>query len=460
VNAVIFDAIGDIHHGKTLESENNGFTNRIAWVTGLLNQAFVTRGDNNNVGLRYQIETRDPDKYGIATPLRTVWDLGTKEDLSMLHSERYTINVNYQTDYGLDEFVNNLYTKMTVKGTKSVRMCGVASGSAVAALASPSGIRDIIRQIKPSIAVGDLLDDPLCQLINSGDECDIAYIISRIYNDFSPILKSDGIIHCDVTDDNLCTKWGTDDTIDKKKIIEDAPIHLADGFYTGDDSGVINMIYELQQKFPNINKIKAVAFVNYGFSNPVFPDSASIGITSLFGRGTGCRYNFQQTDDKVNIGVPGANFIDMYTPQAKIFDEDHCDRYKRIFSGVYDTDSRWTYIRNCNPITTFCTALIQIDAWSGVPTIDNKEFNIKAGKYVDLFVVNFRVGVFGAPLFVLPTDLGSEESTTFNNVLNDHSEHIYNIMRKLPKNVYDVVFGDSKYCPGDFTHQTTSTNYY
>jgi len=91
---------------------------------------------------------------------------------------------------------------------------------------------------------------------------------------------------------------------------------------------------------------------------------------------------------------------------------------------------------------------------------DNREFGIKAGQYVDLFVVNFRVGVFGAPLFVLPTDLGSDESTAFNNILNDHSEHIYNIIKKLPENVYNVVFGDETYCPEDFAHQRTSTNYY
>jgi len=460
VNAVIFDAIGDLPHGTTLEGENNGFKNRIAWSTGILNQAFVTRGDNNTTGLRYKIESRNPDKYGIATPLRTAWDLETKEDLSVLHSDRYTINVNYQTNDGLDEFVNNLHAKTSMKGTRSVRLCGAASGSAAAALASPSGIRDIIRQIRPSLAARDLFDDPLCQLINSGDECDASFLISSIYNNFSPILKSDGAIQCDVNEDDLCVKWGTDETIDKKKITDDAPIHLADGFYTGDDSGVVNMIYELQQKFPNATKIKAVSFVNYGFSNPVFPDSASIGITSLFGKGSGCQPNSQQTDDKVNIGLPGANFIDLYAPQVKIFDGDHCGRYKRIFSGVYDTDSRWTYLRNCNPVTTFCTALIQIDCWSGVPTVENREFGIKAGQYVDLFVINFRVGVFGAPLFVLPTDLGSDESTDFNNILNDHSEHIYNIIKKLPQNVYDVVFGDETYCPSDFTHQTTSTNYY
>ena len=297
-------------------------------------------------------------------------------------------------------------------------------------------------------------------MITGGDECDIPYIISSTYKNFSPIIKKNGEIHCkDVV--GKCGKWAENETIDEELITDDAPIHLADGLYIGDDSGIVNMVYELQDKFPKVKHIKAVAFENNGSSNnPTLPDMLTIAIGALFGKGTACSTNTQQTKDSVNIGLPGVSMIDMHAPQCKIFDGNHCSKSRRIFNGVYDNTDIWSDDRNCNPFTTLCTAQVHIDVWSGVPTVDNNQFGVKAGYSVDLFVINVRVGTMGAPIFVLPTDLQNEDVSDFTAILNGHSEHVNKIMRSIPQDIYDVVFGDAEYCPDDFPVQSSWTNYY
>lgn len=454
-NKIVFDSAGDFH-SVTVGSPSNGFTNRIAWVTGILNSGLL-RKQNKSYDLVYNT-TRPFEKYGFATPMRLAWDFSEEDggNLSYHHSEDFKLNITYKTSNG-DVVVSgvNLLEGVKMEPTTSMKMINAASGSAVGGLSCVEGVKSLINQLTHDY---DIYRNESCDRIPGGNECGIEFDISNRFNNFATVMTNDGIVFCD-DPDGLCGTWGDDDT-SISKVLEDIPFYACDGSYTGDDAGVINAVYELQQKHPDKKSMKIVALVGYNDSSDA--DAIQpIRVASLFGKGDACKVNEEQNKDKMNMGVPGFNFFDLYLPQNQIFEGAACEKYKRIFNGVYDDPESWSSIRNCDYISGECTPNVHIDAWSRVTTIANDTFGIKEGYTVDLFVVHVNVSASGGPIFVLPTELRDDEfQSYYSNILNKNSEHIHTIIKEMPEDVYDVVFGDTMYNPNKFKHQDSWTNYH
>jgi hypothetical protein len=458
IRYIIFNSVDDIGSGSKIDSSPNGFTNVVSWSTSMMNNAYTTNA-NDGYTVEYNLKERDYDDYGISTPVRVMYDFSKNEGGdSLFHN-----NKKYTVLYKSEKFnVSGVIGDRPISPEKTdVRDLCTSSSSAAAFFASPRALDDVLKIVLPLIEYRE--DRFLCMLGVPTVRCSTSSVLSSRYSVFGPTLV-DSSLYCDENDNELCTNWKPETDDIKSEYKKSVPVRMSDGFYGGDDTGIASSLSELQRKRPNVKRIKLVSFLNNGYSNPEFLNDSSLskGFYKHFGVTSMCIPEFGDTNNKVNASVPGVPFLEMYTGNNQLFESEGCARQRRIFNGRYDDPEKWENSHNCDPITQFCSASVDVIAWNGLTTVKNSTFGIKPGYVVDLFVVNMRVGFWGAPSFPSPIDYDMDPgSTRFVNNLGDHSLRISKIMENLPSKVYDVVFGDTPYCPADLEERDgTPVNYY
>ena len=454
----IFNAIDDISPQTLINSSPNGFKNILSWSVSVLNNGFTTT-NRDSMSVEYDIVDRRYEKHGVGTPIRVMYDFGTNSgpDKLFFGGEDYNIKYN-SNEFTTTRPIGNL----PISPLATLRDICTASGSAAAGFASPKLVDDIVDYIRPYVGIFEKVDDFVCLLNPSPARCGNVALLSNQFSVFGPILLQEGgnsKLHCDEDEYGLCTRW-VPEKDPEEEYKEYVPVRLADGFYNGDDTGIANGLSEIQRKKPNVKRIKLVSFTNYGIPGPT--DDIAKRLYKHFGRDTKCKVDPEDTPTKTNYGVPGLAFMNLHSADVQVFDSEGCVRETVIFNGRYDDPEIWAYEQNCNPITKDCSVSVEISAWNALTTVENKIFGVKPGYVVDLFVVNMRVNVLGAPVYPTPSFINIPDgSTDFVNVLGNHSHRISKVMENIPRNVFEVVFGDVPYCPRDFKNKKNkSVNYF
>ena len=459
VRYVIFNSVDDIGTESSINSSPNGFTNIVSWSSSILNNAFTTT-NRDSFSAEYDIVERMYEDYGVATPIRVMYDLGTNSGPDRLFFGGGDYNVRYTSN---EFMLTRRFGNLPISPLSNVRDICTGSGSAIAGFGSPKLVEEFAEYIRPFIGKFEQIDNFLCLFNPSPTRCGNVALLSKQFSVFGPLLLQEGDnskIQCDEDEHGLCNRW-VPEKEPKEEYEKYAPLRISDGFYGSDDTGIVAGLAEIQHKKPNVKRIKLVSFINYGWSNTDITDDISKRFYKHFGVNSKCLADPNDAPNKVNIGMPGVTFLDLYVSNNKIFESEGCFRETVIFNGRYDDPKKWANDQNCNPITQSCSASVDIFAWNALKTVENKTFNIKPGYVVDLFVVNMRVSFHGAPAFPSPLDLGIPEgSNNFVNVLGDHSHRISKVMEHLPRSVYDVVFGDVPYCPGDFKNKKNKSDNY
>ena len=221
------------------------------------------------------------------------------------------------------------------------------------------------------------------------------------------------------------------------------PLRMADGAFNSDLEGIIDAIYELQQKFEIDTSLKIVSFCKLG----------EFGITNdilqLFGRVKECDTKLQKIGD-VDVTLLG-DPIKLRKSNTQVFESHACDDEKTIFNMSYDDHlDIFASEVGCDGFGV-CDPSVRVVAWEGIKTTENRVRGIKAGYNVDLILVGAYVPPLMDKIAALPGDeIAKLDRSIYSISANRYSRVLYNASRKMPKDVYDVAFGDVDYSSSNF----------
>jgi len=213
------------------------------------------------------------------------------------------------------------------------------------------------------------------------------------------------------------------------------------------------------QRTTDTDRVKVIAFLNSD-AGDADNDIVRVVYSDLFGL-----YNDCDPGDRTrNVDTDFGAGLEYKSYEKQIFEESACDDARMIFKGRVDDPYTWKDDHNCGYFSGKCSPVIKIVAWKGIKTVSNPVQGIKDGTIVDLFLIDI---IFTSEIGLAipgPGQLTEKvNKQDFVKGVDRVSQGVHEIMKRLPTDVHNVVFGDAKYCPADFPRYApydTPVNYY
>jgi hypothetical protein len=435
-----------------------------------MNTARLSSGKAGLPPLDYFIEGREIEDRGISTPINLYFNLSNMDDSpSSLFFNDASYNVKY-VGYRRSLLKYDAFKTMKFDKYSSMIDACVGSSSVPSVAASDDMVKVTINdQLNIFNNITDYISDNLlCPVFDIN--CDIPSLMASLYGKLSPILSETdegGVeLYCNPGNNGMCTKWGDDMSVDEiySELKKNTRVSLMDGLYHGDDSSIFATLSNLQRTHEDVDRFKVVTFATAGggigdvdMSNNVRSNPAD-----MFGKYAGCVTGKKGTSNlESSFGLAGLEYL---ATKKQIFRGEDCEKARVIYKGRFDDPYSWSDKQNCGSFDENCTTIVSVIAWKGISTISNPEQGIKEGSLVDLFFVQIIVDPSVSIILPSAGELKQEAGEQyFVKSLDRLAQEVHEILKRLPTDVHNVVFGDAKYCPADFPNISSyevPVNYY
>jgi hypothetical protein len=312
-------------------------------------------------------------------------------------------------------------------------------GSAGAFIASDMFVDDAVSSIVGTDA-RDVLGD-ICDIFDI--KCDPVAYITDTYQGFAPLLflpstsgeppeiKDEQVEHSDES-------YNTN-----------IPVRVVDGAISSDVNGIVNTIYRLQHTYEKPTPLKIVLFTSirdgYGIGGPLL---------QLFGAsGDDCTLDQKKKKDIDISEIGGGIFIEK--TDLQVFKSGDCDTFTTIFNGGYKDERDMLPGGLYCDVFSVCNPKVKVFVWKDLVTKSIPKRGIEPGYMVDFFVVATILPPNVDRLSSLPGDGGDYKASSHRL-----AQISYHISRNISTDVYNVVFGDTEFCPCDFEDVRDKTTYY
>jgi hypothetical protein len=453
VNSVIIKPVGDLDTDITIDSNILNLNCSLKWSTGLLRSGVTVGPDTSPIDYRisgpFNCSGENTLKNcGVSIPVNIGYDMAKKETTGPMytgHKDRKT-QITYRKKIDSKRYNDEVVTVDITDAINSDKISkltihGITTGTAagIGFLTSEEQLENIYKQFGVNDTVS-WFESTTCWW-DSNPHCGFANYFTHKFQGIAPTMMlnngGDVKIPCEKNEEDICKSTtathGSDFKNLKGNIQNLLPVKMIDGAFH-DDTGIISGLLEFQRKNPITPRCKILHLrTDAGVSKRVY---------NLFGKegpdGTVCK---DYTINKNGV-VQDKIFFEYGRIESTIFESHDCDHSHEIFRGRYDKGSKWVDTHNCGD--DHCSTTIKIQVIKDIKTVDNRNFGIKSGTDCDLFIVDIMSGE-QVPVIVTPDMLHSNSDNIFTNLASTQSKLVYEIIKRIPSDVFGVVFGDDDY---------------
>lgn len=431
----LFSVVG-IDRNSKISDNPNGFTNAILYLTGILQDGYISGDYYDKDMIEYTIENsacngkNSVDDCGFITvPLTMGYHFGKKAQIGKIYQGNSNIDITYKrggtNTVGRRANLNKYLETVDISNESPVFIT-TASGSALSVSVSPGAIKSSLKSVDPHNIVGTT-ESVHCVLADEGT-CGVSHFIPSFFQHFSPTMKLnkplDGKNYmceeykypkvCRGVKMSYSTDWGNSTD---NQIRSELPVKLGDGGYY-DNISIMNSISAFQKSGVR-GRCKLVAFAKDD-ERPMENGNSFAEIPIPFGMssfdGKRC---FRNSEDNGRHRK-----TNLFTQMVKgVFDAEDCSRIGTLYESTRNGDR---------------DVQIEIVKWSDLLTVEDDNLGVKAGTIVDMYIVISRTE---SGLMFDHEGYGAGSDDIFNNRLAKESKLVYELLMDVPENVFDEVFG-------------------